>query len=105
MLEIREERFSEYRETENVVRDAFWNVYSPGCDDHYLVHQIRKSPAFIPELPFVTISSQNVSNICIFVLFCEPLCPIRLHLSILKWVSSVRENGSSHRELCGKEKE
>ena len=58
-----------------------------------------------PELPFVTISSQNVSNICIFVLFCEPLCPIRLHLSILKWVSSVRENGSSHRELCGKEKE
>ena len=68
-----------------------------------LPHSISFS--FGNELPFVTITSQNVSNICIFLLFCEPLCPIRLHLSILKWVSSVRENGSSHRELCGKEKE
>ena len=58
-----------------------------------------------PELPFVTITIQNISSIGIFVLFCELLCPISLHLSILKWVSSVRENGSSHREFCGKEKE
>ena len=58
-----------------------------------------------PELPFVTITRQNISNISIFVLFCELLRPISLHLSILKWVSSVRENGSSHREFCGKEKE
>ena len=49
--------------------------------------------------------SKGISNISIFVLFCELLCPISLHLSILKWVSSVRENGSSHREFCGKEKE
>ena len=60
MLEIREERFSEYRETENVVRDAFWNVYSPGCDDHYLVHQIRKSPAFIPELSLVALDKGRI---------------------------------------------
>ena len=58
-----------------------------------------------PELPFVAITGQNISNISIFVLFCELLYPISLHLSILKWVSSVRENGSSHREFCGKEKE
>ena len=28
MIEIREEKISEQRETENVVREAFWNVYS-----------------------------------------------------------------------------
>ena len=60
MLEIREERLSEYRETENVVREAFWNVYSPGCDDHYLVHQIRKSPAFIPELSLVALDNGRI---------------------------------------------
>ena len=60
MLEIRKERFSEYRKTENVVREAFWNVYSPGCDDHYLVHQIRKSPAFIPELSLIALDNGKI---------------------------------------------
>lgn len=46
MIEIREEKISEQRETENVVREAFWNVYSPGCSDHYLVHQVYPSIKF-----------------------------------------------------------
>lgn len=36
-IELRNERFSDYPETENVVREAFWNRYSPGCCEHYLL--------------------------------------------------------------------
>lgn len=60
MFEIREESVSEYGETENVVREAFWNVYSPGCAEHYLLHRIRKSPAFIPQLNLVAVENGNI---------------------------------------------
>ena len=43
----------DYLETENVTREAFWNHFSPGCDEHYLLHIMRKCPAFIPELDLV----------------------------------------------------
>ena len=45
-IELRNERFSDYPETENVVREAFWNRYSPGCCEHYLIHIMRYSRAF-----------------------------------------------------------
>ena len=43
----------EYREVENLVRESFWNVYRPGCFEHYVLHQLRNDPAFVPELDFV----------------------------------------------------
>lgn len=52
-MEIRMENMKDYRETENVVREAFWNVYSPGCSEHYLLHQMRDCAAYIPELNLV----------------------------------------------------
>ena len=50
---IRLERKEEHREVENLVREAFWNVYRPGCMEHYLIHQLRHDPDFVPELDFV----------------------------------------------------
>ena len=50
---IRLERKSDYRETENLTREAFWNVYCPGCKEHYVLHCCRNDPAFVPELDFV----------------------------------------------------
>lgn len=50
---IRLERKEEYREVENLVREAFWNVYRPGCLEHYVLNQLRDDPAFVPELDFV----------------------------------------------------
>lgn len=47
------ERKDEYREVENLVREAFWNVYRPGCLEHYVLHCLRDDPAFVPELDFV----------------------------------------------------
>ncbi|MBP5385110.1 MAG: N-acetyltransferase [Lachnospiraceae bacterium] len=50
---IRLEEKKEYREVENLVRESFWNVYRPGCSEHYVIHVLRDDPAFIPELDFV----------------------------------------------------
>ena len=50
---IRPERKEETREVENLVREAFWNVYRPGCLEHYVIHVLRDDPAFVPELDFV----------------------------------------------------
>ena len=50
---IRLEKQEEYREVENMVRESFWNVYRPGCLEHYVLNQLRHDPEFIPELDFV----------------------------------------------------
>ena len=50
---IRLEKTEEYRETENLVRESFWNVYRPGCLEHYVLNQLRNDPAFVAELDFV----------------------------------------------------
>ena len=50
---IRLEREEEYREVENLVREAFWNVYRPGCLEHYVLNQLRNDEAFVSELDFV----------------------------------------------------
>ena len=47
------EKQEDYRETENLVREAFWNVYRPGCSEHYVIHVLRDDPAFVKELDFV----------------------------------------------------
>lgn len=52
-LIIRLEKESEHKEVENLIREAFWNVYRPGCLEHYVMHVMRDSDAFIPELNFV----------------------------------------------------
>lgn len=52
-LTIRSEKETEYRAVENLVREAFWNVYKPGCVEHYVLHVLRDDPAFVPELDFV----------------------------------------------------
>ena len=50
---IRLERKEEYREVENLVRESFWNVYRPGCSEHYVIHVLRDDPDFVKELDFV----------------------------------------------------
>jgi len=50
---IRHEQPHEFRTAETLVRDTFWNLYFPGCDEHYLVHTMRDHVDFLPELSFV----------------------------------------------------
>ncbi len=50
---IRSEKKEEYRKVENLVRESFWNVYKPGCSEHYVLHVLRDDLAFVKELDFV----------------------------------------------------
>jgi predicted N-acetyltransferase YhbS len=52
-LPIRNERNEDHRTVEQLVREAFWNVYVPGCNEHYMLHNLRNSSDFIPDLDFV----------------------------------------------------
>ena len=50
---IRRETENDHRAVEELVREAFWNVYRPGCVEHYVLHRLRNDPAFVSELDFV----------------------------------------------------
>ena len=50
---IRKETEKDYREVENLAREAFWNMSKPGCDEHFFIHTLRSHKDFIPELSFV----------------------------------------------------
>ena len=52
-INIRLEKPEDYREVEKLTREAFWNVYRPGCLEHYVLNQYRNNPDFIPELDYV----------------------------------------------------
>ena len=50
---IRRETPADYEAVEHLTREAFWNVYRPGCTEHYVVHVLRRDPDFVPELDLV----------------------------------------------------
>ncbi|MBO5998784.1 MAG: N-acetyltransferase [Lachnospiraceae bacterium] len=50
---FRLEQKEDYRKVENLIRESFWNVYRPGCSEHYVIHVLREDPAFVKELDFV----------------------------------------------------
>ena len=59
-ITLRIEQPADYRETENVTREAFWNHFSPGCNEHYLLHIMRDCPAFLPELSIVAVDGDKI---------------------------------------------
>ena len=64
---IRLETPADYRENENLVRESFWNVYRPGCLEHYVLHTYRSRPDFVPELDFVMVRSGRIIGQNMFV--------------------------------------
>lgn len=52
-MKIRLENKNDYFEVENLTREAFWNVYRPGCFEHLVVHDLRKDKCFVKELDYV----------------------------------------------------
>lgn len=52
-ITIRLENKNDHRKVEELVRTSFWNVYRPGCSEHYVIHVLRDDPAFVRELDFV----------------------------------------------------
>ena len=63
-INIRNERESDYETVETITRKAFYNVYIPGCMEHYLVHIMRNHEDFVPELDFVLeLDGEVIGNI------------------------------------------
>ncbi len=53
VISFRGERREDHRAVEEMIRESFWNVYRPGCSEHYVMHVLRDDPAFVKELDFV----------------------------------------------------
>ena len=64
---IRVEEERDYSTVEGLVREAFWNVYRPGCTEHYVLHHLRNCPDFIPELAFVMEADGKIIGQNVFV--------------------------------------
>ncbi len=64
---IRLETPADHAEVENLVRESFWNVYRPGCLEHYVLHSLRNDKDFIPELDFVMEIDSRIIGQNIFV--------------------------------------
>jgi len=63
-LIIRNETADDYAAVERMTRDAFWNLYIPGGQEHYLAHILRGHEDFIPELDLVAeLNGQIVGNV------------------------------------------
>ena len=52
-MNIRNEEPRDHEAVEALTRRAFYNLYVPGCVEHYLVRIMRGHEDFIPELDFV----------------------------------------------------
>ncbi len=64
---IRTEEKKDYREVENLVRESFWNVYRPGCMEHFVLHCLRDDPDYLPELALVMVQDGEIIGQNIFV--------------------------------------
>jgi len=58
VLRLEEEK--DYKETEFLTREAFWDVYKPGCNEHVVVHNLRSSKGFIKELDYVACDNYKI---------------------------------------------
>ncbi|MDO9491336.1 GNAT family N-acetyltransferase [Acetobacterium sp.] len=64
VIKIRNEEESDYQQVEEITRKCFWNLYIPGCNEHYLVHVMRSHEDFLPELALVIeVDNQIIGNI------------------------------------------
>jgi predicted N-acetyltransferase YhbS len=78
---LRLEEENDYRTVEALTREAFWNHYVPGCDEHFLAHNLRKADVFIKELDFVA------------------LCDGKIVGNIMYAKASIKNNGIDHAVL------
>ena len=64
---IRRETPADHRIVENLVRESFWNVYRPGCVEHFVLKCLRDAEAFVPELDFVMVKGGEIIGQNVFV--------------------------------------
>jgi predicted N-acetyltransferase YhbS len=65
-ITVRLEEEKDYSIVENLTREAFWNVYKPGCDEHLLLHTMRNAREFIKELDYVAIYNNKIAGAIVY---------------------------------------
>ena len=65
-LILRKETKEDYLETENLVREAFWNKYMPGCDEHLFLHELRNKKSYLPDLSLLAIFKNKIIGAIIY---------------------------------------
>ena len=66
-IKIRPEEKNDYRIVEELTREAFWDLHVPGCDEHLLIHNLRKTDVFVKELDFVAIFDNKIVGNIVYV--------------------------------------
>jgi predicted N-acetyltransferase YhbS len=66
-IKLRLEEEKDYSIVENITREAFWNVYIPGCDEHLIIHNMRNVNEFIKELDYVAIYNNEIIGNIVYV--------------------------------------
>lgn len=82
-IEIRLETEADHREVERITRDAFWDLYKPGCDEHLILHKMRSLPSFVRELDFVACVDGRVAGSIVYSL-----------------ARVTADDGTDHKVLC-----
>jgi predicted N-acetyltransferase YhbS len=59
-IEIRNAAKRDYKSTENLTREAFWNLYNPGCSEHFILHKLRESKGYVEELDLIAIHKDEL---------------------------------------------
>ncbi len=80
---IRKEEEKDYRAVEELTREAFWNLYVPGCHEHFVLHNLRQSADFIPELDLV---AEKEGQIAGHIVYCRGV---------------IKDNKSGEKEVIG----
>lgn len=65
-ISIRLEKEKDYRAVECLTREAFWDLYHPGCSEHFIVHKIRKVTAFVKELSLIACNKDRIVGSIIY---------------------------------------
>jgi predicted N-acetyltransferase YhbS len=65
-ISIRLEEEKDFRKVEFLTREAFWDLYSPGCCEHLIVHKIRNVPAFVKELSYIAEEEYSIVGSIIY---------------------------------------
>lgn len=66
-IELRQEVPTDYRETEELVREAFWNYHAPGCVEHYLLNIVRDDTDFVPELDYIAVHKGTIVGSIVYL--------------------------------------
>lgn len=59
-ISIRPEEENDFKNVEHMIREAFWDLYQPGCVEHLIAHNMRKSPDFVKELDYVACDGDTI---------------------------------------------